>query len=46
MGEDNGKTQLVRVSNYFRQIADYVRSVSRQMTKEEAKRAATITAQG
>jgi hypothetical protein len=35
MGEDNGKDQLVTVSNYFRQIAGYVRSVTRKMTDEE-----------
>jgi hypothetical protein len=35
LGEDNGKDQLVTVSNYFRQIADYVGSISRKPTKEE-----------
>ena len=33
LGEDNGKDQLVTVSNYFRQIADYVRSISRKAYK-------------
>lgn len=35
LGEDNGKDQLVTVSNYFRQIADYIRSISRKPTAEE-----------
>lgn len=35
LGEDNGKDQLVTVSNYFRQIAEYVGSISRKPTKEE-----------
>jgi hypothetical protein len=42
LGEDNGKDQLVTVSNYFRQIADYVRSVSRQPTRDELSRLADI----
>ena len=35
MGEDNGKDQLVIVSNYLRQIGEYVRKVSRQATPKE-----------
>jgi hypothetical protein len=35
MGEDNGKDQIVTVSNYFRQIAGYIRTVTRKMTEEE-----------
>jgi len=42
LGEDNGKDQLVTVSNYFRQIADYVRSVSRKPTREELARLAEV----
>jgi hypothetical protein len=38
LGEDNGKDQLVTVSNYFRQIADYVRNISRQPTRDELLR--------
>lgn len=42
LGEDNGKDQLVTVSNYFRQIADYVASISRKPTREELLRLAEI----
>lgn len=38
LGEDNGKDQLVTVSNYFRQMADYIKSVSRKPTSEELAR--------
>ena len=46
LGEDNGKDQLVTVSNYFRQIADYVRSISRQPTRDELARLAEILGRG
>ncbi len=42
MGEDNGKNQLVNISNYFRQIVEYIRSVSRRLTEDEEKRVAQI----
>lgn len=42
LGEDNGRDQLVTVSNYFRQIADYVRSITRRLTDEEQALAAEI----
>lgn len=41
LGEDNGKDQLVTVSNYFRQMADYIRSISRRPTEEELAKLAT-----
>ena len=44
MGQDNGKDQLVRVSNYLIGIREYVRSVSRKPTHEEAKRMLEIVA--
>jgi hypothetical protein len=44
MGEDNGKDQLVTVSNYFRQIAEQVRSISRRLTAEETARLTQILA--
>lgn len=42
LGEDNGKVQLVTVSNYFRQIADYVGSISRKPTRDELLKLAEI----
>jgi hypothetical protein len=42
LGEDNGKDQLVTVSNYFQEIADYVRSISRKPTRDELFRLAEI----
>jgi hypothetical protein len=44
LGEDNGKDQLVTVSNYFRQIADYIGSISRKPTIEELSRLTEIFA--
>jgi hypothetical protein len=38
MGEDNGKDQLMHVTNYLRQIRDYVRQRVRKLTKEESAR--------
>lgn len=38
LGEDNGKNQLVNVSNYLREIRDYMRSVARKPSAEEVKR--------
>lgn len=38
MGEDNGKDQLINVSNYLRQLRDYGRKVARNPTADELKR--------
>ena len=38
MGEDNGKDQLVNITNYLRQIRDYTRKVARKPTSEELAR--------
>ena len=38
MGQDNGKDQLVNISNYLKGIRDYVRSASRKPTPEELQR--------
>jgi hypothetical protein len=42
LGEDNGKDQLVNISNYLKGIREFVRSVSRKLTPEETLRLATI----
>lgn len=42
LGEDNGKDQLVTVPNYFRQIADYIRSISRKPTRDELAKLAEV----
>jgi hypothetical protein len=44
MGEDNGKVQLVTVSNYLRYIGEYVRKVSRPPTSEEKSKLNQIRA--
>lgn len=44
MGEDNGKDQLVTVSNYLREIGDYVRKASRRPTPEETDKLIRIAA--
>lgn len=38
MGEDNGKDQLISISDYLKQIRDYMHSVSRAPTAEEQKK--------
>lgn len=38
LGEDNGKDQLVNVSNYLRDIRDYVQHVTRKPNEEELQR--------
>jgi hypothetical protein len=38
MGEDNGKDQLLHVTNYLHQIRDYVRQRIRKTTPEETAR--------
>lgn len=35
MGQDNGKDQLLNISDYLKQIREYIKSVSRQPTAEE-----------
>jgi hypothetical protein len=36
MGQDNGKDQLINISDYLKQIREYIRGVSRKPTSEEA----------
>jgi hypothetical protein len=38
MGQDNGKDQLINVSDYLKGIREYVRNVSRKPTPEEMQR--------
>lgn len=42
LGEDNGRDQLIHVDNYLRQIRDYVKSLARKPTPEEAEALAKI----
>jgi hypothetical protein len=35
MGQDNGKDQLINISDYLKQIREYIRSVSGKPTPEE-----------
>lgn len=42
MGNDNGKDQLINITEYFRKIIQYVRSVGREATPEELARVAEI----
>jgi hypothetical protein len=35
MGEDNGKDQLVRVTDYLHRITEYVRQTARKLSPEE-----------
>jgi len=44
LGEDNGKDQLVRVTNYLRRISEYVRRTVRKLTPDELARVAKIMA--
>jgi len=44
LGEDNGKDQLVRVTNYLRRISEYVRRAVRKLTPDELARVAKIMA--
>jgi hypothetical protein len=44
MGQDNGKDQLVNVSDNLIAIREYVRSVSRTPTREETQRMLQIAA--
>lgn len=38
MGQDNGKDQLLNISDYLKQIREYMRSVSRKPTPEEIEK--------
>ena len=38
MGQDNGKDQLISVSDYLIKIREYVRSVSRKPTPDEVQK--------
>ena len=38
LGEDNGKDQLVNISNYLRGICDFMRNAARKPTQEELAR--------
>lgn len=38
LGEDNGKDQLVNISNYLRGIRDFMRNAARKPTREELSR--------
>jgi TIR domain len=42
MGEDNGKDQLVHVTNYLHRIKEYIRQRVRKLSPEEAERAIKI----
>ena len=42
MGEDNGKDQLVNVTNYLRQRRDFTRKIARKATPEEVARMAQL----
>lgn len=44
MGQDNGKDQVINVSEYLKGIREYVRSVSRKATAEELRRVHEIMA--
>jgi hypothetical protein len=44
LGEDNGKDQLVRVTNYLHKIAEYVRRAVRKLTPDELARVRKIMA--
>jgi hypothetical protein len=44
MGEDNGKDQLVNITNYIQKIAEHVRKTSRKMTPAELERTLNILA--
>ena len=38
LGQDNGKDQLISISDYLKQIRDYIREVSRELTVEELQK--------
>jgi TIR domain len=44
MGQDNGKDQLINISDYLKKIRDYIRAVSRNPTPEEIEKIREIIA--
>lgn len=42
MGEDNGKDQLVHISNYIAMIRDHIRATGRRLTREEIEQIAAL----
>ena len=44
MGQDNGKSQLVDISDYLMKIRDYIRAISRVPTREECAKMLEIMA--
>ena len=44
MGQDNGKDQLINISDYLKQIREYMRSVSRKPNPEEVMKIHAIIA--
>ena len=44
MGQDNGKEQLINISDYLKQIREYMRSVSRKPNPEEVMKIHAIIA--
>lgn len=46
LGEENGKDQLVNVTNYLRNIRDYIRTVAREPTREETAKLVSLIKKG
>jgi hypothetical protein len=44
LGEDNGKVQIVNISDYLKNIREYLRATSRKPTGEEHQRLIQIVA--
>lgn len=42
LGEDNGKDQLINVTNYLKQIREHVSKIARKLTPEEGERVEEI----
>lgn len=42
MGEDNGKDQLVNITNYIKEIRDHIRKTARKATSDEIQRMMSI----
>jgi hypothetical protein len=42
MGEDNGKDQLVHITNYIKKIRDHNRATARKPTQEEVERMMSV----
>jgi len=43
MGEDNGKDQLVHISNYIEKMRDHIRATARKPTQQELERLKILT---